>query len=183
MEPCPEIEEESVENGRPSAVSAVYEWIEAAVFSLVVVVLVFTFLFRIVGVDGDSMQTTLYHGDRLILSVLPHTPQRGDIVVINRYTDEPLIKRVIGVAGDRIEIDPDLLRVRLNGELLEESYVQFPSVLYDMTGEITVPEGTVFVMGDHRDNSHDSRWDDIGPVPVEDIIGHAVLRLWPFTKL
>ncbi len=183
MESCPEIEEETAEDSRPSAAAAVYEWVEMAVFSLVAVVLIFTFLFRIVGVDGDSMLTTLHNGDRLILSVLPYTPERGDIVVINRTADEPLIKRVIGVAGDRIEIDPDRLQVRLNGELLDEPYVQFPSLLYDMTGEITVPEGTVFVMGDHRDNSHDSRWDDIGPVPVEDILGRAVLRLWPFTRL
>ena len=174
---------EAAEDAVLSWTSVCYDIAEILVVSLVCVVVFFTMLFRIVGVKGDSMKDTLYGGDRLILCPILTSPERGDIVVVNRYTDEPLIKRVIGVAGDRIEIDPDLLRVRLNGELLEESYVQFPSVPYDMTGEITVPEGTVFVMGDHRDNSHDSRWDDIGPVPVEDIIGHAVLRLWPFTKL
>lgn len=77
---------------KPDAVSSFYEWIDAAVFSLVVVVLVFTFLCRIVGVDGSSMKTTLMDRDLLILSVLPYTPERGDIVVINRYTKEPLIK-------------------------------------------------------------------------------------------
>lgn len=92
---------------KPDAVSSFYEWIDAAVFSLVVVVLVFTFLCRIMGVDGSSMKTTLMDRDLLILSVLPYTPERGDIVVINRYTKEPLIKRVIGVAGDTVEIDEE----------------------------------------------------------------------------
>lgn len=89
-------------------------------FSLIVVVLVFTFLFRIVGVDGRSMQTTLMDKDRLILSALPYTPERGDIVVINRYTKEPLVKRIIAVENDTISIDEESHRVILNGEILDE---------------------------------------------------------------
>ena len=129
------------------------------------------------------MMDTLYGGDRLILCPALSSPDRGDIVVINRYTDEPLVKRVIGVAGDTVEIDEEQHKVRLNGELLDEPYVDFPTPAYDMTGAVVIPEGYVFVMGDHRDNSHDSRWDDIGPVPVGDILGRAVLRIWPFTWL
>lgn len=100
-------------------------------------------------------------------------------MVINRYTDEPLVKRVIGVAGDTLEIDEELHRVRLNGELLDEPYVQYPTPAYDMTGEVAVPEGYVFVMGDHRNDSHDSRAADIGLVPVDDIVGWAAFRIWP----
>lgn len=113
---------------KPDAVSSFYEWIDAAVFSLVVVVLVFTFLCRIMGVDGSSMKTTLMDRDLLILSVLPYTPERGDIVVINRYTKEPLIKRVIGVAGDTVEIDEEQHRVRINGVLLDEPYIHVPDL-------------------------------------------------------
>ena len=172
-------EENTEEKGRAAPVAVLYEWIGEAVFSLIAVALVFTFLFRIVGVNGDSMNNTLMNRDRLVLSVLPYTPERGDIVVINRYTDEPLVKRVIGVAGDTLEIDEELHRVRLNGELLDEPYVQYPTPAYDMTGEVAVPEGYVFVMGDHRNDSHDSRAADIGLVPVDDIVGWAAFRIWP----
>ena len=176
-------EENTEEKGRAAPVAVLYEWIGEAVFSLIAVALVFTFLFRIVGVNGDSMNNTLMNRDRLVLSVLPYTPERGDIVVVGRDAQEPLVKRVIGVAGDTVEFDEEQHKVRLNGELLDEPYVDFPTPAYDMTGAVVIPEGYVFVMGDHRDNSHDSRWDDIGPVPAGDILGRAVLRIWPFTWL
>ena len=148
---------------KPDAVSSFYEWIDAAVFSLVVVVLVFTFLCRIVGVDGSSMKTTLMDRDLLILSVLPYTPERGDIVVINRYTKEPLIKRVIGVAGDTVEIDEEQHRVRINGVLLDEPYIHVP----------TYPENRVA--------SLDSR--SIGLIDEGDILGKAVFRILPFDRI
>ena len=94
-----------VEDTENERTVAVYEWVEAAIFALVCVVLVFTFLFRIVGVDGESMQTTLMDHDRLILTRLNYTPERGDIVVINRYTQEPLVKRVIAKGNDTLDID------------------------------------------------------------------------------
>ena len=130
-----------------SLLGVCYDVVEVLVASLACIVLLFTFLFRVVGVEGDSMMDTLYGGDRLILCPALSSPDRGDIVVINRYTDEPLVKRVIGVAGDTLEIDEELHRVRLNGELLDEPYVQYPTPAYDMTGEVAVPEGYVFVMG------------------------------------
>lgn len=115
---------EDRDDDKPDGAASIYEWVEAAVFSLIVVVLVFTFLFRIVGVDGRSMQTTLMDKDRLILSALPYTPERGDIVVINRYTKEPLVKRIIAVENDTISIDEESHRVILNGEILDEPYIQ-----------------------------------------------------------
>lgn len=156
-----------------------YDIVEVLVASLACIVILFTFLFRVVGVEGDSMKDTLYQGDRLILCPLLSSPERGDIVVINRYTDEPLVKRVIGVAGDTIEIDEELHKVRLNGEILDEPYVQYPTPAYDLSGEIAIPEGYVFVMGDHRNDSHDSRAADIGLVTVNDIVGQAAFRIWP----
>lgn len=105
-------------------------------------------------------------------------------MVINRYVEEPLIKRVIAVAGDTVEIDPDTEQVILNGEVQDESaYTHFPTPPVEMAGEVYVPEGYVFVMGDHRTDSHDSRSADIGLVRVKDIVGKAVFRVWPFQKM
>ena len=138
-------------------VSALYDWVEAAVFSLICVVVVFTFFFRIVGVDGKSMMDTLMHKDRLILASAFYTPKHGDIVVINRYAEEPLIKRVIAMGGDELQID--------------------------FRGPITIPEGYVFVMGDHRNASKDSRMDEVGLINVKDIAGKAIFRIWPLNKI
>ena len=164
-------------------VSALYDWVEAAVFSLICVVVVFTFFFRIVGVDGKSMMDTLMHKDRLILASAFYTPKHGDIVVINRYAEEPLIKRVIAMGGDELQIDPDTHIVLLNGEELDEPYVHYDTVLEDFRGPITIPEGYVFVMGDNRWHSSDSRSSIIGLVDTRRILGHALMRLTPFDKM
>lgn len=165
--------------------SPVYEWVEAAIFALVCVVLVFTFLFRIVGVDGESMQTTLMDHDRLILTRLNYTPERGDIVVINRYTQEPLVKRVIAKGNDTLDIDAQTGEVLLNGKVLDEPYLDdFQRTdPMEFQGPITIPEGYVFVMGDNRLNSHDSRKRDISCVSEKDLMGKAVFRLWPFSHI
>ena len=166
-----------------SFLATLYDILEVLVVSLTCITVLFTFLFRVVGVEGASMMDTLYEGDRLILCPVLTSPERGDIVVINRYADDPLIKRVIGVQGDTIEIDEDQNKVRLNGELLDESYIRYPTPAYDMSGAVTVPEGYVFVMGDHRNDSHDSRSEDIGLVSVNDIVGQAVFRIWPLQRI
>lgn len=181
-----EAEEGDVQDTR-GIVASLYEWMEAAIFSLVCVVLVFSFLFRIVGVDGDSMQTTLMDHDRLILTDLFYTPAHGDIVVINQHTQEPLIKRIIAMAGDRLDIDEETGEVLLNGKVLSEPYVngQFTE-RRQFTGEMVIPEGYVFVMGDNRGYSKDSRYMDIGEnglISTRDIMGKAVFRLWPFSQV
>lgn len=172
-------------------VASLYEWVEAAVFSLIVVVLVFAFIFRIVGVDGRSMEPTLKNHDRLILTHFLYQPKRGDIVVINRYDNEPLVKRIIAVGGDTIEITDttgdgrgDVL---LNGQLLNESYIQEglkTEQHYLNNGVLTIPKGYVFVMGDNRGRgcSRDSRSGEAGLLFVDerDLMGKAVYRIWPF---
>ncbi|MDD2363044.1 MAG: signal peptidase I [Oscillospiraceae bacterium] len=165
-------------------VKSIYEWVEAAVFSLLCVTLIFTFLMRIVGVDGSSMNNTLYDSERLIISRAFYKPKRGDIIIINRYTEEPLVKRIIAVGGDRLEIDDETHQILLNGSVLYENYTLgvtwregFP------TGEQVVPQDSVFVMGDNRENSKDSRaMDEVGYVDVEDIMGKAVFRFFPLSR-
>lgn len=165
-------------NGENQAES-LYEWIEAAVFSLAFVALVFAFLFRIVGVDGESMQDTLQNQDRLIITDLNYTPQRGDIVIINRYTEEPLIKRVIAVGGDTLQIDGETHQVIVNGAVQDEPYIKG---LTEPLGFETqqVPKGEVFVMGDNRENSLDSRY--FGFFKQSDIMGKAVFRFLPLGR-
>lgn len=160
-------------------IAGVYDWVEAAVFSLIVIVLLFTFLCRIVRVDGTSMADTLSHNDRMLLFNVNYEPERGDIVVIVREDDEPLIKRVIAVAGDTVSIDEYNNQVIVNGEALKEDYAKGKTVARDFIGEQTVPEGCLFVLGDNRTVSHDSRSEAIGFVSENDVLGEAVFRIWP----
>ena len=187
---------EQTEKSSPSGAAAtLYEWIEAAVVSLVCVALVYCFLFRVVGVDGESMQMTLMDQDRLLLTSGYEQVTRGDIVVISRELKpdvtaadgggktvmlEPLIKRVIAVGGDTLSIEDG--QVYLNGELLSEPYLNQTTPAFELSGTVTVPEGNVFVMGDNRWDSHDSRWNDIGFVEVGDIVGKVFWRIWPLSS-
>lgn len=163
-----------------SFVAGVYDWAGAAVFSLTAVVLFLLFVVRIVGVDGTSMVPTLNDGDRLLVSVLPQELRRGDIVIVNRYTLEPLIKRIVAVEGDTVRIDSDQGRVFLNGDPLYEPYIQGKTLARDFGDQPrTVPDGYLVVMGDNREYSKDSRSAEIGLVPVEDVIGRAFFRFAP----
>lgn len=164
-----------------SGLNSLYDWVEMAAASLICVVLVFAFVFRIMGVDGTSMIQTLHHNDRVILWELFYTPKAGDIVVISRGNEEPIIKRVIGMPGDTVSFDAENQQVSVNGTVLEETYVYIDGCTRGPVyrdGSVTVPEGCYFVMGDHRDNSSDSRM--IGCIDEKDIMGKAVLRLWPW---
>ncbi len=166
----------------------VFDFVEVAVFALVMVAVLFAFFIRIVGVEGDSMNDTLLDGDHLLLTKAFYTPERGDIVVVTRAGDTPLIKRVIAVEGDTVEIDAVTGNVLLTkkgsteAEILEEPYIHYPNLTYDMDGPVTIPNGHVFVMGDHRNNSHDSRKDDIGCVDVDQVVGKAVWRFLPLNS-
>ncbi len=155
----------------------ILDFIEIAVFALVMVAVLFAFFIRIVEVDGDSMNNTLDSGDHLILQKIFYTPEHGDIVVIRRENTSPLIKRVIAVGGDTIEVNVETNQVFLNDEVLNEPYIDFKNNP-GTNGKITVPEGHVFVMGDHRDNSSDSRI--YGCFSNDLIIGKAIWRFLPF---
>lgn len=160
-----------------------FDWVGAAVIALVAVSILFTMFFRVVNVSGESMTNTLQDGERLILSRAFVSPKFGDIVVIHQENDEPLIKRVIGLPGDKIRIDDSKGKVILNGVELDEPYVRggfTPSK--GLNTVYTVPEGGIFVLGDNRSNSKDSR-DLLGKITLKDVVGVVTYRLSPFEKV
>ena len=153
--------------------------------AVAIIALVFTFGVRIVKVDGHSMDHTLSDGERILINLLK-APDYGDIVVVDGYTDygKPLVKRVIGKAGDTIDIDFTAGIVYRNGEALDEPYTAEPTYLYESVDfPITVPDGCLFLMGDNRNNSTDSRDTRVGCGDERDIMGAAVLRVLPFGKI
>ncbi len=156
------------------------EWFEAIVLAVGAVALVFTFGVRMIRVDGRSMQPTLQDGERLLISSLPYTPRYGDIVIIDEYTSygRPLVKRVIGMAGDTIDIDFEQGVVYRNGNALDEPYTAEPTYLQEtVTFPVTVPEGCIFVMGDNRNNSTDSRSADVGFIDTRDVLGRVLMQV------
>ena len=167
---------------KPSILEDIFDWIETMAISILTIVLIFTFLFRIVQVDGPSMMQTLQNEDKLITTHLFYTPEHGDIIVCNSVgLQKIIVKRVIGLEGDVIDIDFKEGIVYRNGEALEEDYTNILTTRkYDIDFPITVEEGTVFVMGDNRDASNDSRSSEVGLVETEQILGKVVFRLFPF---
>lgn len=180
--------QENVSEQAVSLKSELFEWLETVAFSLVAVVFVFTFIFRIVGVDGKSMQNTLQDGDRLIISHLFYQPKAGDIVVVTQpnAVNKPLIKRIIALGGQTVDIDTERGLVYVDGVVINEPYIKEPTVRIPnppMTFPYTVPEGKVFVMGDNRNNSLDSRSTDVGPIDERYILGKAIFRIFPLNRL
>ena len=164
-------------------VASIFDWIGAAVIALVVVALIFTMFCRVVNVSGDSMTNTLQNGEKLILTSFYANPDYGDIVVIRRDNDSPLIKRVIGLPGDKIFIDDTTGIVYRNGVPLDEPYVRggfTPSM--GLSSAYVVPEDGIFVLGDNRRESMDSRMlrDN---VKMKDVVGVVTYRVSPFESL
>ena len=159
----------------------------SSVFDLLLVaVLVFVFMFGVVRpfvaeafrIPSESMAPTLEAGDRVLVNKFAYRftgPERGDVILFQDMQDRATIKRVIGLPGDSISVWDGVLRV--NGEPRRESYVDYELTDSTFFGPEEIPAGYVFVMGDNRINSEDSR--TFGPVPEEDLRGRAFLRLWP----
>ncbi len=161
----------------------VYEWMDSFVFSIILILIVFVFGFRVVGVDGESMMPTLKNMDWLAVSAINNTIERGDIVVITQpnITNKPLIKRVIAVGGDTLDINFITGEVKVNGEVIDEPYIMEPTQRPgDFNKPIKIPEGYLFVMGDNRNESLDSRFDSIGIIDERYVLGVANTRLFPF---
>lgn len=162
-----------------------YEWVQSLVGSVLVVVAIFTFVIRMMGVDGHSMLNTLQHGDRLLVvnSMLYHDYKYGDIVILRKngvFDDDPIVKRVIAVEGQTVDIDFAEGIVYVDGEALEENYIREPTYTAEGTEfPLTVPEGSIFVMGDNRNGSSDSRDYRLGTVDTRYVIGKAAFLIFP----
>ena len=161
-----------------------YEWVQALVCSVLAVVILFTFVIRLIGVDGRSMVPTLQHGDRLLVlnSMLYDDYKHGDIVVLRKETfmRDPIVKRVIATEGQKVDIDFANGCVYVDDELLMEDYINELTFLEEGTEfPLTVPENSVFVMGDNRNHSSDSRDSRLGTVDTRYVIGKAVFLAFP----
>ena len=162
-----------------------YDWIQSLISALLICVLVFVFVVRIMDVNGSSMVPTLKNGDKVLVSGLLYEPARGDIVVFKKdsYNDnKALVKRVIAVEGDTVNIDFDNGIVYVNGEAVEEDYLDVSTNnKLDFIGPQTVPANCLFVLGDNRNASTDSRDKRIGMVDKRLVIGKVLLVVYPFS--
>ena len=164
----------------------VYDWIQCIIFALVFCVLLFVFAVRMVNVVGHSMVPTLEQSDKVVISNLFYHPKQGDVVVLRKQTlmDEPIVKRIIATEGQTVDIDFDDGVVYVDGKALDEPYVNEP--VHDrenFEGKITVPEGCVFVMGDNRNASTDSRDARLGCVDTRYIMGRVYFTLFPVKNI
>ena len=183
------------ENKKTSFVSSIFENLETITIAICAAILIITIFFRLCTVVGTSMCNTLQNGDRLIVSNFLYTPERGDIIVFHQtgdYYNEPLVKRVIATEGEWIDVDPMDWTVRIadnpqmeNAVTLDEPYVFLEGAYYGSIIEfpVQVPEGHVFVMGDNRNNSADSRSQKVGFVDTRRILGKVLFRIYPFEKI
>ena len=168
----------------------IFDMVEIITMSVVIVFILVSFVFRLASVNGKSMYPTLKNGEILLLSNLFYEPKTGDIIVFQqsnvetRLFDYPLVKRVIATEGQTIEFDFEHWKVKVDGVELEEDYINYIKEEYmrrlDIKeNTIVVPEGYIFVMGDNRNNSTDSRDSRVSFIRKDEVLGKALLRLFP----
>ena len=190
--------EYKVEKKKTPLASELIDYVEIFVFAVCAVLLVFSFFVRVCRVDGPSMNNTLVHNEILITSNIAYKPQQNDIIVFHQTNEqrnvfnEPIVKRVIATEGHFVKIDFENSIVYVSeddvfdaSDILDESeYVFIDGGRYYMNGtmETYVPEGKIFVMGDNRNHSSDSRSESIGLVDTRRVLGKVILRVFPFEK-
>lgn len=161
------------------------EWLKALVIALILVIVVRTFFISSYVVDGPSMLPTLENGDKLIVNKIGYKVgdfKRFDVIVFHANEHEDYVKRIIGLPGDTVECQRDQLYI--NGDLIEEPYLEDEKSLgKQVTGDfkVTVPEGKLFVLGDNREDSKDSRY--FGFIDSEQVVGKVSLRYWPLNEI
>lgn len=191
------LEEEKPVKRKNTFGQEIIEWLEVVCVAIIAVVVVFSLIFRVATIEGRSMLDTLVENDKVIITNFNYTPKQGDIVVISRNIEnsaqnesdgsEPIIKRVIAVGGQTVNIENGIVSV--DGVPLREDYIGGRETeAYDMTVKfpLYVPEGHIFVLGDNRPESLDSRSSKIGKGGLIDnryVLGHAVYRFFPFDKM
>ena len=160
-----------------------YDWIQSLMVALVICIALFIFVVRVIDVSGSSMWTTLKNGDKMIVSNLFYKPKYGDVIVFktDRYDpNKALVKRVIATEGQEVSLDFDRGVVYIDGSPIEEDYIaELTTTKLDFIGPQTVPEGCIFVMGDNRNASTDSRKKEIGMVDERMILGRAYYVAFP----
>ena len=174
------------------ATSGMYDWARCVIMSVAVVVFILTFVFRLVEVDGSSMNDTLANQDRVIVTNLFYTPSNNDIIVISSTENynKPIIKRVIAKEGQTVRLDYENDKIFVDGIELTEPYIKGRTIVNDERnennlaqfedGSFVIPEGKLFVLGDNREVSLDSRSKTIGLVDVKNVIGKAQFVAFPF---
>lgn len=178
----------------------IYDWIEVLVSALAIVVIMLSFVLRIATVKGHSMERTLSDSQVVVMSNMFYTPAQGDIIVIQQnggYFETPIVKRVIATGGQTLSIDFEKWEVKVDGNVIDESsYVYFRNTSMDVeeyysvydayldtNGVMTVPEGYLFVMGDNRNESSDSRSIYVGFVRESEVLGKVIFRMFPINKI
>lgn len=171
----------------------VLDWLEVVITAVISVVIIFTLFFRVATIDGPSMKETLHHGDKVIITNFAYRPKNGDIVVISRNYNNtiedvnasqmPIIKRVIATEGQTVDINFEKGIVYVDGKALDEPYTSSPTTRqFDIKFPITVSPGCIFVLGDNRNDSLDSRDSSIGLDGMIDeryVLGKAIYRIFP----
>lgn len=185
----PEKKEYKYDPNKPRMIDWVFDFVEMFVFVLIAVMVLTSFFFKHSVVEGESMLNTLVEEDHLIISDLFYTPERGDIVVFEDYSTalkKAVVKRVIGLSGETVTVkinSAGAYEVYINGEYLDEPYAYNDIQSYATgTGEWIVGEGEVFVLGDNRFNSTDSRDHRVGTIDIDCILGKVLFRFMPFDK-
>jgi signal peptidase I len=167
--------------------SELYQNVRTLATVLTVLILIFTFVVRVIVVSGPSMENTLLNGDAMLVWSLGYKPKQGDVIVLTQptYQEDSIVKRVIATGGQTVDIDYNHNTVTVDGVVLEEDYIKewmlVPSYGTE-NSHVVVPEGHIFVMGDNRNESADSRLPTIGVIDQRCVIGKALMVAFPFSR-